>query len=128
MLARKPWHKAPEEYCACGIGVIPEYADLLTRLSLLRGWAERRPPERYLFNTIPVIVVGRVRASGLILGPRQERNTDVPEYRVERARIQELFVPTTTPASNALQSLAGSFAARYQVPVQLGLPELQEAL
>ena len=127
-LARKRWHKAPEENCACGIGVIGTYSDLLQRLTLLQGWAERRPPERYLFNTTPVIVVGRVTGSGLILGPRQEQNTDVPEYRVERARIQALFITTTMPAPTALQSLAESFSARYRVPVQLGLPEFREEL
>ena len=127
-LARKRWHKAPEENCACGIGVIGTYSDLLQRLTLLQGWAERRPPERYLFNTTPVIVVGRVTGSGLILGPRQEQNTDVPEFRVERARIQALWIPTTVPASDALVSLSESFATRYRVPVGLGLPDVRVGL
>ncbi|EME17971.1 hypothetical protein [Rhodococcus qingshengii] len=116
-------HPVPGEKCNCGIGVIPEFSDVMRRFEVFSFMNNKKPPERNIFPIRPVIAIGRVQAFGRIhdIGHKQAMNMDVPELRVESACIRELWLPA--PPSAALAELAASFRARYRVAVHCGLPD-----
>ncbi|TSD45020.1 hypothetical protein FFI94_001840 [Rhodococcus sp. KBS0724] len=112
-------HEAPFENCACGIGAIPELSDVMTRYALLCSFAEKRTVDRFHFNTRPLVVVGTIRVSGKVID-RLPHNTDVPELRVQYARIRELWLPGV---GADIEQLKDALALRFRVPVHLGIPQ-----
>lgn len=120
---RLPCKESPGVSCTCGIGVIPVYEDLCERFRVFSHMNDKRPAERHLYLTRPVIVVGRVKAYGTVRdgGHKQPQNMDVAELRVESAKILELWVPGEP--TRHLEDLAESFTHRYRVPAHLGFPE-----
>ena len=122
LLQWKLQHLSPDENCACGIGAIPELSDVMIRYALVCKLAEKRPVDRFHFDTRPLVVIGTIRVSGKTI-ERLPQNTDVPELRVERARIRELWLPGV---GAEIEQLKESLALRFRVPVHLGLPQESE--
>lgn len=111
-----PQHQPPAPGCTCGVYACPNIADITWRA-------------RYV-TTEPFIVIGRVtlHQAALQRSPLFRWPETILEYRAASASIDELWVCdySTVPAKvGALrEQIATSLASTYEVPVNLGRPEV----
>jgi hypothetical protein len=99
--------RPPGRDCSCGLIVLRERAELVWWLLVMEAgvWCESRNAGR--------LALARVETRGREL-TCSTPEAPVFEYRVEEARVAELFVPVDGGHR------AGALSARYGVPVQVG--------